>query len=105
MPLVVSAMASWSPKNRPRRPASTLLNVYECITLDDVKELVAFRLEPEQIERLDALADGLSKHSSGVNVSRSAAARVALERGISELEKEIGMAPKKGAKPASKPKE
>jgi predicted DNA-binding protein len=69
--------------------------------VDVSKELVGFRLEADQIERLDKLAGALSKRSANVSVSRSSAARAALERGISELEKEYGIADN-GGKAASK---
>ena len=65
---------------------------------------VGFRLDEELVGRLDALAEALSLRAAGVKVNRSAAARTALERGLSAMEKEIGIEPKKGVKPASKPK-
>ena len=67
------------------------------------KEQVGFRLEPEQLERLDKLAEALTKRTAGVTVNRSSAARAALDRGIEELEKDIGLAAK-GTKPPSKAK-
>jgi predicted DNA-binding protein len=68
------------------------------------KEQVGFRLEPEQVERLDVLAEVLTKRAAGVPVNRSMAARTALERGLAVMEQEVGITPKKGSKSASKPK-
>lgn len=48
------------------------------------------RLEDDLVERLDALAELLTERAAGVKVSRSAAMRAALERGLEALEGELG---------------
>ena len=68
------------------------------------KEHAGVRVELELLTRLDAIAAELSRRSVGIVVKRSDVARVAIERGTESLEKELGIAEKKGAKPASKPK-
>lgn len=52
---------------------------------------IPVRLEDELIARLDALAAALTERTAGVKVSRSAAMRAALERGLASLEDETGM--------------
>lgn len=49
-------------------------------------QVIAVRVPEETIERLDALAAKLSR--PGLDLSRSDAARVALESGIGALERE-----------------
>jgi hypothetical protein len=66
-----------------------------------VKGHLGIRAEQDTIDRLDAAALALSAKASGANVTRSDAARVALERGLVALENELGIA-KKGTKPARK---
>ena len=68
------------------------------------KEHAGIRVETELLDRLEAIAAELSRRSAGVAVKRSDVARAALERGAESLEQELGIAEKKGAKPASKPK-
>lgn len=46
------------------------------------------RLEDDLIERLDTLAAALTVRAAGVKVSRTAAMRAALERGLAALEAE-----------------
>jgi predicted transcriptional regulator len=58
---------------------------------------IPLRLEEDLVQRLDSLADALSKRTVGVKVTRSAAMRAALERGLDSLEAEVG-------KPARRPK-
>jgi len=48
------------------------------------------RLEDDLIARLDALAAALTERAAGVKVSRTAAMRAALERGLVALEAEAG---------------
>ena len=64
---------------------------------------VGFRLEAEQVERLDRLADALSKRAAGIACNRTMAASAVIERGLVALEQELGLVPKKEAKPARKP--
>ncbi len=52
------------------------------------KSLVPIRLEETMIQRLDALAEKLSKAAGGVEVNRSSVARRALDLGIAALEAE-----------------
>lgn len=52
---------------------------------------IPIRLEDELIERLDALATALTERAAGVKVTRTAAMRAALERGIEALEAEAGV--------------
>lgn len=53
------------------------------------------RLEDDLIARLDALAAALTERAAGVKVSRTAAMRAALERGLSALEAEAGTSPRR----------
>ena len=48
------------------------------------------RLEDDLIARLDALAAALTERAAGAKVSRTAAMRAALERGLQALEAEVG---------------
>jgi hypothetical protein len=49
------------------------------------------RLEDDLIDRLDAVAVALTARAAGVKVSRTAAMRAALERGLQALEAEAGV--------------
>ena len=59
---------------------------------------IPIRLEDDLIARLDALAVALTERAAGVKVTRTAAMRAALERGLEALEAEAGTA-KRGRKP------
>lgn len=48
------------------------------------------RLEDDLIDRLDSLAAALSERAAGAKVSRTAAMRAAMERGLEALEAELG---------------
>lgn len=50
-----------------------------------------FRLDDGTIERLDRVAEALTKRASGAPVVRASAARLALERGLGELERELAV--------------
>lgn len=74
---------------------------------------VGVRLDPARVDRLDAVAAEMTRRAAGAEVKRSDAARVAMERGINSLEKELGLEvaalvdvakpAKKGAATARKP--
>jgi len=53
---------------------------------------IPIRLEEDLIERLDALAQELTERAAGAKVSRTAAMRVALERGLEVIESDMGLA-------------
>ena len=57
--------------------------------------IYAIRLEPEMAARVVAVAKALSKRAAGAVVTRSHVARMAVERGLGPLEKEIGIVPKR----------
>jgi predicted DNA-binding protein len=52
-------------------------------------EVIRVRLEPEMRERLDALARRMTKEH-GIDVSRSAAIRLACRTGLDVLERKAG---------------
>jgi predicted DNA-binding protein len=65
---------------------------------------VAIRIPEELAARVDALAAALSQRAAGTPITRSDAARLAMERGAAALEVElaIGEKPRKGGKRAAK---
>jgi hypothetical protein len=68
------------------------------------KEHLGIRAEQATIDRIDAVASALSARVAPAEMTRSDAARVALDRGLDVLEVELGIAPSaKGKKPARKP--
>ena len=58
-----------------------------------VKTQVGLRLDDALLDRLDRIANELSRRASGVSVARADAARGALERGLPVFEAELGLAP------------
>ncbi|WP_437279266.1 hypothetical protein WME90_01540 [Sorangium sp. So ce375] len=69
---------------------------------------IGVRVEPELADRIDRIAAEMASRAAGVDVKRGEAARVATERGVEVLERELGLegppsARKEGAKPARKP--
>jgi hypothetical protein len=52
---------------------------------------IPVRLEEDIIERLDRIAEALTARAVGARVSRASAMRVALERGVSSIETELGL--------------
>ncbi|MCC6523373.1 MAG: hypothetical protein IT373_11975 [Polyangiaceae bacterium] len=56
---------------------------------------LAIRFDVETIERLDRLAENMSKRSGGVRVTRSDVVRVAVTRGLDALEAEFAENPKR----------
>lgn len=56
------------------------------------KLTTSIRLDADLIARLDRLADAMSERAGGAPVNRSSAARVALERGLVDLESEFKLA-------------
>lgn len=65
-------------------PKSTIYAVYM------VGRPIPMRLDDSIVERLDKLASLMSERTGGVEISRASVLRVALERGIDSLEKELG---------------
>ena len=55
------------------------------------KVTVGVRVEPSRVERLDKVAAEMTRRAAGAEVKRGDAARVAMERGIDSLEKELGI--------------
>jgi predicted transcriptional regulator len=55
---------------------------------------VSVRLDEPTVARLDRLADAMSKRAAGAAVKRGTALRAAVERGIADLERELGLATK-----------
>jgi hypothetical protein len=56
------------------------------------KVMVGARVEQETLARLDRVAAVMGDHAAGANVSRSDAARVAIELGVEALERRFGLA-------------
>lgn len=52
---------------------------------------IPLRLEQEILDRLDRIAAALSERAAGVRVTRADATRIALERGATALEAELGL--------------
>ncbi len=63
--------------------------------------MVGARVEQETLARLDRVAAVMGDHAAGANVSRSDAARVAIELGVEALERRFGLA---GAEAGGAPK-
>jgi len=64
------------------------------------KEHIPVRVEPVEIERLDAIARAMAERA-GVEITRSAALRAVVSAGLAAEEKRLGIAPpaQKGSKP------
>lgn len=60
---------------------------------------LAIRFDDETIRRLDALAATMSKRAGGVRISRGAAVRAAVERGLHAMEEEFGIPKGRTKKP------
>lgn len=58
------------------------------------------RYRPETLERLDRIAEALVARSGGVIVRRADALRLATERGVEVLERELGITSDDAAAPA-----
>ena len=56
---------------------------------------VSVRLDDDAIERLERIAEALSKRAGGAQIKRGTAVRVAVQHGIEALEAELGLAKKK----------
>lgn len=67
------------------------------------KQHVGIRLELGTVEELAELAAAMSERAAGAPVTSSDAARLAIERGIAVLRKELGL-PLKGGKAPRKAK-
>lgn len=55
---------------------------------------VSTRLDDSTIERLERIAEALSKRAGGVVLKRGTVVRTAVERGIEALETELGLSKK-----------
>ena len=55
-----------------------------------VTQNYSVRLEPELVERLDRLAEAMSKQLAGVKVTRTQALRMAVEIGLEQAEAKFG---------------
>lgn len=64
---------------------------------------IGIRVSDAMVARLDRIARTLSSRAEGANVTRSDAARVALESGVDALERKLGLASEEGGPPAAKP--
>lgn len=73
---------------------------YSTYTLHMVMITASVRLDGEIAERLDRIAQKSSERAGGAEITRSNAIRMALERGIAELEKELKI--KREPKPRSR---
>ena len=67
---------------------------------DGSSVLVSGRVKPEVEKRLTRVASEMSNRSGGANITSSAALGVALDRGLSVLEQEFGIAKGKSSKVA-----
>jgi predicted transcriptional regulator len=54
-------------------------------------EVWSIRLDPDVASQLARLAEELTKRAAGARVTRSHVARMAVERGLPSLEKELGL--------------
>jgi hypothetical protein len=63
-----------------------------------VKDALSVRLEPELIQRLDAVAEFLSERAGGARITRSSALAVVAMRGIEQFETEMATKAKKPKK-------
>jgi predicted transcriptional regulator len=52
---------------------------------------VSVRLDDATMQRLDALAEAMSKRAAGAAVKRGTALRAVVERGMAGLEEELGL--------------
>jgi hypothetical protein len=52
---------------------------------------VPLRIEESTLDRLDRVASALSERAAGARVPRSDVIRIALERGLESLEKEMSL--------------
>ena len=64
---------------------------------------IGIRVSDAMVARLDRIARTLSDRAEGANVTRSDAARVALESGVDALERKLGLTSGEGTPPANKP--
>jgi predicted transcriptional regulator len=60
---------------------------------------VSVRLDEATVQRLDRLAEAMSKRAAGAAVKRGTALRAAVERGMEQLEAELGLAKRPKRKP------
>lgn len=56
--------------------------------------VVSVRLDPEIVERIQAVAAELKRRAAGAPIAMTVPIRMALERGLPALEREIGINPK-----------
>jgi predicted transcriptional regulator len=56
---------------------------------------VSVRLDDDAIQRLERIAEALSKRAGGVPIKRGTAVRAAVQHGIESLEAELGLTKKK----------
>jgi predicted transcriptional regulator len=54
-------------------------------------EVWSIRLDPDVASQLVRIAEELTKRAAGAKVTRSHVARMAVERGLPALEKELGL--------------
>lgn len=52
---------------------------------------ISIRFEPEMIERLDRVAQELSKVNSNIRIGRSSVVKLAMERALTALEAELSI--------------
>lgn len=52
---------------------------------------ITVRIEDDLTARIDAIAKKMSERAGGADISRSNAARAAIDRGVLQLEEEFGM--------------
>ena len=65
------------------------------MTMNPQMQTTSIRLDAEIVGRLDRLAEALTARAAGAPVNRSSAARVALERGLADLEAELKIKPRR----------
>jgi hypothetical protein len=56
---------------------------------------VTARLEEATVTRLERIGEALAKRASGATFKRGTVVRVVIERGLTELEAELGLSKKK----------
>jgi hypothetical protein len=66
---------------------------------------VSGRVQGATARRLDRIADKLASRRPGENIRRSDALRVAIERGVEVLERELGISQDEAPEPTQTPKE
>jgi hypothetical protein len=85
------------------RAALDFLVAFDSLDRSMAKVMVGARVEQETLARLDRVAAVMGDRAAGASISRSDAARVALELGVEALERRFGLAVDAGEPPPPAP--